>query len=574
MKGLFTPRLNNYSYMNDSLWKKSYMLEFVKNNVPIEVFTFSVPPQSEDFDFPQRVNETKTFGGSVIEDYGNDIGKITLSGTTINQSVKKIFKGTNSPSSFLNGEQEIFELKDILKKWGKNENLVGNKRVYLYSLDSSSVTKWWEVFPQDLQIKRSKDNPLAWNYTITFLAAPETITSTATATYLTYKNSLKKFVSMIETPFFLTDIINNINDLLDQIDTWVDNLNYFRNYINGYSNAVSNIKAVGKRVENSILAIEKVAQGYVDDSINAVDETVSLGKQIFSSYTRIKMNIVDDMYASAIEMKESVAEFKNIIKATDYTNLKNGSLNGYSESEEKIQDVFNSTVRDMENASNKIYENALQAITNSEIVIIPGTDGNSDEVIQIYGFTTKVIKYGDTWDSIAAESYGNPSLGIIIAAYNGSTGMQDLDIGDEILIPVLSESNTDTKNNFVYNVPGKKSNYGSDIKIGIDGDIEVLNGDLSTTKEVETLTQAINNRLKTVSGSRIRDVVYGIKANIGNASDAVTVFVAASIEQTILEDPRVKTVKSIHFLGSKDNLKVDVEYVDINDRKQSFGGVI
>ena len=59
--------------LNVNFWKKAYLLEFKMNGVLTDAFTFSVPPENEDFSFPQRKNETKTFGGAVVADYGNDM---------------------------------------------------------------------------------------------------------------------------------------------------------------------------------------------------------------------------------------------------------------------------------------------------------------------------------------------------------------------------------------------------------------------------------------------------------------------------------------------------------------------
>ena len=66
-------------YLNANYWKKAYLLEFYKDNVLQDAFTFSVPPENEEFSFPQRKSETKTFGGGVVADYGNDFVQINLS---------------------------------------------------------------------------------------------------------------------------------------------------------------------------------------------------------------------------------------------------------------------------------------------------------------------------------------------------------------------------------------------------------------------------------------------------------------------------------------------------------------
>jgi len=158
--------------MNLCLYRKAYMLEFLENDIPKEVFTFSVPPESEDFDFAQRISETKTFGGSVFDDYGNDTIKITLSGTTINEELKLIYKGNADPK-YLTGEKEIYHLQEILEEWGTIEK-IPKKKVYLYDLskmvaisDGGSPSKnYWRVAIKNLKIRRAKDKPRTYLYTL------------------------------------------------------------------------------------------------------------------------------------------------------------------------------------------------------------------------------------------------------------------------------------------------------------------------------------------------------------------------------------------------------------------------
>jgi len=91
------------------------MLEFLEGDDLKECFTFSVPPESEELQFPQRVTETKTFGGSVFDDYGNDSYRITLSGTTVNEEKKLIYRGLKKVPLYLTGTKEIFELREAIK---------------------------------------------------------------------------------------------------------------------------------------------------------------------------------------------------------------------------------------------------------------------------------------------------------------------------------------------------------------------------------------------------------------------------------------------------------------------------
>jgi hypothetical protein len=97
------------------------MLEFLDNEKVQEVFTFSVAPQGVEFDYPQRISETKTFGGSVFDDYGNDTYRITISGTTINEDKKFIYRG-EKPPLYLSGSKEIAELQKIIKNWADGKD--------------------------------------------------------------------------------------------------------------------------------------------------------------------------------------------------------------------------------------------------------------------------------------------------------------------------------------------------------------------------------------------------------------------------------------------------------------------
>lgn len=176
-------------------WRKAYMLEFLDGDTLVECFTFSVPPESEEFDFPQRVTETKTFGGSVFDDYGNDSYRITLSGTTVNEEKKLIYKGKTGAPMYLSGTKEIFELQKIIKNWAdgkvsdrmffkKPENkLSNNRKVYLYDLSKMSILQlatgvasrnYWRVFIKDLKIKRDKSKPKTYNYTLEMVAVEDT----------------------------------------------------------------------------------------------------------------------------------------------------------------------------------------------------------------------------------------------------------------------------------------------------------------------------------------------------------------------------------------------------------------
>ena len=162
------------------------MLEFLDGTDVKEVFTFSVPPESEEFVFSQRITETKTFGGSVFDDYGNDTYKITLSGSTINEDKKLIYRGLKKPPLYLTGTKEIFTLQKIIQNWAdgnrKETGTVSKRKIYLYDLSKMSVLQiasgtatrnYWRVVIKDLKIKRDKSKPKTYNYTLDMIGVEE-----------------------------------------------------------------------------------------------------------------------------------------------------------------------------------------------------------------------------------------------------------------------------------------------------------------------------------------------------------------------------------------------------------------
>jgi uncharacterized repeat protein (TIGR02543 family) len=153
------------------------MLEFMDNQGHNDFFTFAVPPESEEFEFGQRVTETKTLGGSVFDDYGNDTIPIQIRGTTVNQEEKLVFRkkwGIPVPH-FMSGEKEIFELQKLISEWGEGEKTQG-KKIYLYDLSKMSALQYfgltapsrnyWRVVIKKLKISRSKDKPNTYNYSL------------------------------------------------------------------------------------------------------------------------------------------------------------------------------------------------------------------------------------------------------------------------------------------------------------------------------------------------------------------------------------------------------------------------
>jgi uncharacterized repeat protein (TIGR02543 family) len=218
--------------MNMRQWRKAYMIEFLKNNNEVEdVFTFSVPPESESLEFPQRVTETPTFGGVVFDDYGNDTVKIRLTGSTINEEWKLIYRGNTKLPDYLTGEKEIFKLQELFDKWGSLENPdFASKKVYLYDLSKMNLLQigagiptrnYWRVVNKGLKIKRAKDKPFTFNYELELIGIVDESYTPAQILFAGFDNILdgiQKVIAFIETIAEITEeTANAIDTLIQQI---------------------------------------------------------------------------------------------------------------------------------------------------------------------------------------------------------------------------------------------------------------------------------------------------------------------------------------------------------------------
>lgn len=547
------------TYLNQKLYKKAWLLEFRQNGTTVDAFTFSVPAQSEDFQYPQRINETKTFGGVVYDDYGKDTGTISLSGTSINQEIKLIFRNKLG-NKYLKGSEEVLYLKDLLDKWGENTLLL-NKEVYLIPLDpnyNQFNQKENRVLIKDYSFKRTKDSPLTYFYTINFACLSENTRSS------TAIDKLKGFTSAIE------EACRRIEQAAEFISGGMDIFQEAKNILAVIKNNV-------KSVENACNTLSEVVAGYFRESASIIKESVKLGDYVITSGSRITLNTGVSLFNAAHELNKSCGDLINFVRGfKDGANkfVPQDLLEKYQATEEEIRQDWLTIATDIADDSALIVANSKKEAVNTSYAVIPGGKNEDDKVIITYGFVNEVVTTSTTWEALAVKYYGDASLGTLIAVYNSTIGGNyQLNVGDKIYIPILVNNKEINTDNEIYTNPQIKDNYGNDIAIDSNGEINIHLNDYTLSDGVENLAQAINCRLNTEVTARIRNLTYGIKANIGS-NDIAKVFVLTSINQTLLQDPRVKTVDSISFIGKGENIQVDVHYTDINGVKSNYGGLI
>lgn len=547
-------------FLNEKLWKSAYLIEFFKDGTLQDAFTFSVPPQNEEFVYPQRVSETKTFGGTVIDDYGNDSCKITLSGTTINQELKLIYRGIKG-FKHLNGQDEIFYLKELLQKYGKYTNLSG-KEVRLYALTSGRKNKGgknqksWRIFVNELQIKRSKDMPFTYFYTLNCIGVP-----------------IESFVK----PQILEAAIKTINDAFNSfygiLDGALETASQYLSYIDEFSELVSVINNNVERVGEYIDSFTGLATGAIDKVTNVVDETVSLHNTVLSTALRLHpksvaislYNATADLFSSCKDLKDWWGEFAN----GDNPEYKKMCSN-YDESEQQLRDIFTKTFCEVYTSSAGLMASvekntgtgAQQAIT------LPGNGAESDSIIIAKGYQEYTYTSGDTWATISQNFYNTPALATMLQLYNSDISLDSMSPGDTIYIPNISANASNIlMANEIYIEPTVNDIYGKDVKITKEGDIaftQTADGDFVLVSGIGNLNQAILARLSTSINSRVRNVVYGIRNETGSASvdsAAIASYITSSIEETILADPRVDSIEELTWSGgSGETINVTVVY--------------
>lgn len=541
-------------YFNQGVYKKTYLLEFKLNGMTSDAVAFSVPPQSEEFDFPQRIGETKTFGGSVFEDYGNDTTKITLTGSTVNSELRIVYKGTMG-QTILDGNGEIFYIKKLIEKYGKVDKLKA-KKVYLYSL-TDSENKWWQVVINDFQVKRNKDNPFTYTYTLQCTSVPPINTL-----------SLKNY-----TPNWLESFVSNVHTLCGSITEATEALSTGLNYFRSGLDLLTSVKNCVNEVMNSVDSFYSVLSGYITSTAEYITETLALGETIINSGKRLAYGENIKLYNTGKELVEAVNKVRKYIDNFSENDISTNLQGIYDADASEIKDGWKKIAENGINAANSIFANIKHEVNSVGYTVIPGENNTDDQIVVYYGFIQKTVKESDSWDSIAREYYGDPSLGSIIALFNGSQSNTSdlLVVGSKITIPIISQTDAVNTENQIYPTPNSIDNYGKDILIGTSGDFGVNQGDFAISKGITNLEQAIDNRLQTSIDNRIRLTLYGIRTSIGSSSEMQS-YLISSISETLQNEPRIKSVEKISYKGVGDNVAITVDYIDINDESQTFGG--
>jgi hypothetical protein len=552
---------------NRQLFKKAYLIEFYASNPvkPEEIFTFSVPPKSEELTYPQKKVETKTFGGLHVDDYGVDAVKVILKGSTINQSIKRIYKGGFKDDKWLSGEEEMYYLRDLIVRYKELEFLKDNPnaKIMIYDLSKytglrlgGTIDNYWQAFLGELRINRADDKPFTYNYTLEFTGVPPTeglrkgllpLGSNPIGALQTIMNALKTAL----------DFMNNIGALVDDVMGYVDQVSSLLNMAGRImAQTTSTITGIMDSVGNAATGLIGGATSVVDGA----NSIISLPRTVQLKALSIGLDLQNASYR-LVKSTTALAESCRALFDDETYEIPQEVLDIYAMNKEEFEDSIGLKLNEAENIANTIAAQAKSSEIPDVTEGSPDEEGNPQTVLS-YGYSTVTLKETDSLESLATDYFGDPDRAIDIATYNNVASLSDLNPGDGIKIPITTRT-VKMANNLVFARREDRDNYGRDILLDDNGFIVMASGDYQLATGVQNLCQAILLRLREANAKRIRLTVYGIRSNISDPTAGIA-YIISSVRLTVSNDPRVSAVDDIKFKGSGDALYIDVFYHDIN----------
>jgi hypothetical protein len=588
---------------NRQLHKKAYLIEFYGDdpNKAEDVFTFSLPPESEELGYTQRKSETKTFGGMHVDEYGIDAAKIILSGSTVNQSLKLIYR-PDKESKWLSGEEEIYYLRDLIKKYRSIDNLRKNAkgRIVIFDLSKvpdrnktdSLIKNYWQAFPGDFKIRRASDRPFTYKYSFEFTGVSleeaqdfnshgetpeltqEILGSSTSSKGKSLESSIENSMGNEYIPVkkmnlqSLMDGLIAALDFIDGINAWVNNVLDYVNQISKLLKVLGNVMSYATNTLSGIVdSVGDTAVGIIDGTtsvVNGANSIVSLPRTIQLKALNVGLEV---MNATNGLMKATATLTKNcrnmFSEDGEYWEIPQEVLDQYAMNNEEFKDSIDVMLDQAENISNEMAAAAKSSSIPYVSISNPNPETGAQSIVLSYGNTIAMLKSTDTLESLANKYYGDPDKAIDIATYNSVASLNDLKPGDIIRIPITTR-NQKMKNNLIFARREDRDNYGRDILLTDKGFIvPSTSGDYELTSGVDNLSQAVILRLRESVAKRIRVNAYGIRTNISDPT-AGKAYILSSIELTVSSDPRVSSVDNIRFTGRGDSMNVTVFYSDIN----------
>ncbi|GHU22185.1 hypothetical protein FACS1894172_15270 [Spirochaetia bacterium] len=172
-----------------------------------------------------------------------------------------------------------------------------------------------------------------------------------------------------------------------------------------------------------------------------------------------------------------------------------------------------------------------------------------------------IVRHGDTADRLANKYLGSADFTSVLLEFNGLVSFDDVQPGDILSIPEVFMGNNDLANR-IYDFTDRHEPLGRDIALDELGNVKLKSDGVALVTGTGNISQAILLRLRENVTKRIRLQTYGIITNIGNPLAGIN-FITGSIYNTVMQDPRVKTINDIQFTTKGDIIDIFVRFTTI-----------
>jgi hypothetical protein len=540
------------------IWKKSFLLEIEYDTGTVESFIFSLPPEGVEETVSQRVTETKTYGGLFSDDYGIDIGKIHLSGTTGNSSVKKLFTSEQEvymPSTNSNvemtGREEIYYIRDKIaryktsSKWQNSEKAATMKIYNLganyddtggYGRMDTAVIDAWEVLLRDFKVSQNKATPFIHSYSIDF---------TAVRALGEKKMGVSKADSLVSNP-----PLTEMTELpLSNLETWYGNNGVPSNVLSSVEkyqrnetilDKISKVRAAIQKFDATVkkyrALVENTIENYMAEVLGIIHSAVDVYntfKDATHAPADIALDIINKVKGLRVAVETAVIDTMNLPEqwSEEYGMVGQAAVSEW----EAYKNYFEDNQQALENATNKAYVRSVSG-ANPEVTIVPSTVSLPERIDRR---STSVFNAGTTPDD------STPSTGDSLSAGDsGSVRSTGTASEGEVLVVVsygyiahtATSETTLEKLAQVYLGDPDKARVLALIN-HITGDDDISPGD---QMQIPILTPNALNTLNHIFGPEIKRNTTGIdvalangKMQIGANGDFVPKYDAENINQAI-----------------------------------------
>ncbi|KKM04505.1 hypothetical protein LCGC14_1763580, partial [marine sediment metagenome] len=512
------------------MYKKSILFEIVQRKnpgTPVESFTLTIPPENMEIEEDQRISETETFGGVFLDDYGEGLKPIRISGHTGGSTLRLTYSRGSSKNKGkkFDGRSAFFYFRDTLMRYKSVESrktTYQNYDLYIYDLSTipakqdismypiENIAEGYACYLKKFKMTRSKERPLFYNYSIELVAvrALGTYNEMAKSPVPSTNNPLSLIGALRRglrlTKGYFTDVRNVMDSVSDVLDVIDDLEGQLRAFINQAGDLVYYPFALASRVLTMIVGLTDLAE---------------------AAYTTM-----------VVTAGKSETTFYNILSILRGTSSSSAALVAYSKTPDASARLINKISREDSRVQSSIAQ--FKDLTEQESEITSNVLSQSiatETIYYIYGYIIVSARQDTTLERLSIEYFDSVDFIELIAIFNGIKGDSEIESGDQIRIPVITKGKN-PENNYVYS-DLRGDIYGSDIRLDASGKVVVMaSGDLARVEGVDNLVQAANLRLNDQLGSRLRLTLYGIQDSIGFARGETTpvAYVIVGIKDTLM----------------------------------------